>query len=375
MPLSDDLARCAAVPRTPSALARGRRWPARSSTRGGSDDRGVVYALTEAADIVASSPDPIAGLLSTSRRAQPAATPVRSVMRMFSSDIEDKGWFNDRDFWRDYLSMLATERFNRFNLAFGLGYDFATGLKDTYFYFAYPFLLAVPGYNVRATNLPDAERDRNLEMLRFISDETVARGLEFQLGIWTHAYVWQNSPDVNHVIEGLTADRHAVYSRDALALLLKSCPNISGVTLRIHGESGVAEGSYDFWKTVFDGAVRSGPKGAPRPPRQGHRPADDRQWPSRPDCPITVSPKFWAEHMGLPYHPGGHPSDGVAGARTRRHRADGAQHRRSQLHTVRIRGPAHRRSQVLGPASHLARNPAGVAVGRSDVRGRVRAEA
>jgi hypothetical protein len=62
---------------------------------------------------------------------------------------------------------------------------------------------------VRATNLSNAERDRNLEMLRFISDETAARGLEFQLGIWTHAFVWQNSPNVNHVIEGLTPDRHA----------------------------------------------------------------------------------------------------------------------------------------------------------------------
>ena len=52
----------------------------------------------------------------------------------------------------------------------------------------------VPGYNVRATNLPDAERDRNLEMLRFISEQTVARGMEFQLGLWMHGYQWIDSP-------------------------------------------------------------------------------------------------------------------------------------------------------------------------------------
>ena len=46
----------------------------------------------------------------------------------------------------------------------------------------------MPGYDVRVTNLPDAERERNLEMLRFISEQTVARGLEFQLGIWMHGY-------------------------------------------------------------------------------------------------------------------------------------------------------------------------------------------
>ena len=71
-----------------------------------------------------------------------------------------------------------------------------SNLRDTYFYFAYPFLVSVPGYDVRATNLPDAERDRNLEMLRFISDEAAARGLRFQLGLWTHAYQWTDSPNV-----------------------------------------------------------------------------------------------------------------------------------------------------------------------------------
>ena len=35
-------------------------------------------------------------------------------------------------------------------------------------------------------------------------------------------------------------------------------PPISGVTFRVHGESGVEEGSYDFWKTVFDGVATCG---------------------------------------------------------------------------------------------------------------------
>ncbi len=75
-----------------------------------------------------------------------------------------------------------------------------------------------------------------------------------------HGYEWANSPHANYTIEGLTAQTHGPYCRDALAALLRACPAISGVTFRIHGESGVAEGSYDFWKTVFDGVVRSGRK-------------------------------------------------------------------------------------------------------------------
>jgi hypothetical protein len=39
---------------------------------------------------------------------------------------------------------------------------------------------------------------------------------------------------------------HAACCRDALATVLKACPQISGLTLRIYGESGIPEGSYQF---------------------------------------------------------------------------------------------------------------------------------
>ena len=270
----------------------------------GSDPRGLAYALTEIADAVALAGDPATTLRPPTAMVERPANPVRSVMRLFVSDVEDKGWFNDRDFWRSYLTMLATQRFNRLNLAFGLGYDAPTGLRDTYLYFAYPFLVRVPGYDVRATNLPDAERDQNLAMLRFISDEAAARGLRFQLGLWTHAYEWVNSPDANHRITGLTPRTQAPYSRDALALILKECPNITGVTFRIHGESGVPEGSYDLWKTIFDGCVRSGRQIELDMHAKGmDQPTIDAALGT--GLPVNISPKFWAEHMGLPYHQAG----------------------------------------------------------------------
>ena len=226
----------------------------------GQDARGLVYALLELADRVRHSPDAAAALAVPTAIAERPANTIRSVTRLFTSDVEDKPWYNDREMWPRYLSMLATQRFNRFNLSFGIGYDFLRSVTDAYFLFAYPFLLDVPGYNVRVPQLPDAERDRNLEMLRFISEQTVARGMEFQLGIWMHGYEWINSPHPNYTIEGLTADTHGPYCRDAVRALLKACPAISGVTFRIHGESGVEEGSYQFWKTVFDGVATCGRK-------------------------------------------------------------------------------------------------------------------
>ena len=269
----------------------------------GSDVRGLVYALLELADRAQLAPDPLDDFKGIKRVVQQPANSIRSIARLFASDIEDKAWFNDRSFWDNYLTELAANRFNRFNLTLGLGYDFTTDIRDAYFHFSYPFLVSPPGYNVRAVSLPDEERERNLEMLRFISEETIRRGMDFQLGLWTHAYKWTESPDANYVIEGLTPETHAAYCRESLTMLLKACPAISGVTLRIHGESGVAEGSYEFWGEIFRGAA-----GAGRRVRLDlHAKGIDQQMIDlavQTGLPVTVSPKFWAEHMGLGYMQG-----------------------------------------------------------------------
>ncbi|HWF46599.1 MAG TPA: hypothetical protein VG168_06320, partial [Bryobacteraceae bacterium] len=205
----------------------------------GSASRGGVYGLLELADSVRHGLGIETALTISRPVAEQSPNQIRSIARAFCSEIEDKPWYYDKDFWRGYLTELATQRFNRFNLTFGLGYDFPRGVTGDYFHFLYPYLLDVPGYNVRAVPLSDAERDRNLETLRFIAAETATRGLEFQLGIWTHAYEWVDSPKAHHHVEGLTPANHAAYCRDALALLLKTCPEIQGLTLRVHGESGI----------------------------------------------------------------------------------------------------------------------------------------
>ena len=263
----------------------------------GADARGLVYALRELADRVRCG----AALKFEKPVLEQPATPVRSVMRQFVSELYDKPWFYDRAMWPRYLGMLAAHRFNRFQLAFGLGEDMLKNVKDQYFLFTYPFLLAVPGYAVGVTNLSEAERARNLAALRFISDETVAAGLDFELGLWMHGYEWKDSPEAKYVITGLSPENHAAYCRDALAALLKALPAVSSVALRIHGESGVAEGSYDFWKTVFDGVVRSGRKIEIDLHAKG---IDARMIDSAlaTGLPLNLSPKFAAEHLGLPYH-------------------------------------------------------------------------
>jgi hypothetical protein len=268
----------------------------------GYDARALVYALLDLTDRVQNThSDPIGALANIPAKAERPANQVRSITRLFVSDIHDKPWYNDREMWPHYLTMLATQRFNRFNLAFGIGYDFIRHVTDAYFLFTYPFLLNVPGYNVRVPQLPDAERDHNLEMLRYISEQTVARGLEFHIGLWMHGYEWINSPNANYTIEGLTKETHGAYCRDAVRMLLKACPAISGVTFRIHGESGVQEGSYEFWKMVFEGVATCG-----RTVKLDmHTKGMDQTMTDialATKLPVNMSPKFWGEHQGMTYH-------------------------------------------------------------------------
>jgi hypothetical protein len=227
--------------------------------------RGLIYALLELSERVRYGREPIAAMHFSEPLKEATANDVRCVSRYFCSELEDKAWLYDKDFWPGYLDVLAASRFNRFCLGFGLEYDFPKGVTSDYLHFPYPYIVDVPGYDVRVLQLaaPDgkvlaarvplsaAEREKNLQALQFIAAQTAARGLHFQLGIWTHAYQWTDSPNAYHRIEGLTSETHAAYCRDALAILLKLCPEIQGLTLRVHGESGIPEGSYEFWETLF----------------------------------------------------------------------------------------------------------------------------
>jgi hypothetical protein len=291
------------IPHRPEALAlaRGGVGDQPVLLAAGSDARGLVYALLEVSDRVAHAREPLEALDIPGAIIERPANPIRSVARLFVSEVEDKPWFYDRSFWPPYLSMLAAQRFNRFALTFGIGYDFLREVSNSYLHFTYPFLVSVPGYTVRAAGLPEEERERNLGALQFISQAAAERGLHFQLGLWTHGYDWANNPDVNYTIEGLTPENHAAYCRDALRMLLQACPAIRGVTFRIHGESGVPEAHYDFWKTTFDGIVHCGRTVEIDMHAKG---IDQRMIEIALDTgmPVNVSPKYWAEHMGLPYH-------------------------------------------------------------------------
>jgi hypothetical protein len=293
------------VPNAPEslALAQGNISGKKVLLACGTDARGLGYAVLELADRVQYCDDPLASLEVDEPIVEKPANVIRSIYRCFTSEVEDKSWFYDREFWKEYLSMLATNRINRFSLSLGMGYNTPRRIKDSYFFFAYPFLVSVPGYNVRAVGLSNAERKRNLEMLKFISDETAARGIDFQLALWSHGADWPDSDDVNYPLTGLDDENHAAYCRDGLVEILKACPSISGTTFRVHSESGVPHGSDDFWRVLFQAHGLSGRK--VEIDMHGKQITQSQiDIALATGMAVNVSPKYWGEQMGLAYHQG-----------------------------------------------------------------------
>ena len=270
----------------------------------GGDARGLVYALTELADRVRHSADWRAALAIDTPVVEHPAAKLRSIARAFMSEEGDKGWFHDREMWGEYLSMLVTQRFNRFSMTLGMQYNYPyhnAWIADVYMYFPYPFLIDVPDYNIRVEGLSTQEREKNLRTLQFISTEAARRGLEFQLAIWTHGYDFDDTPNASYQVRGITRENHAAYCRDALHKLLIACPAITGLTLRVHVESGIAEGDYEFWRTVFEGIVAAGRRIEIDLHAKGVDP-EIIEIALATGMPVNISPKYMGEHMGPPYH-------------------------------------------------------------------------
>ncbi|MEX2428819.1 MAG: twin-arginine translocation signal domain-containing protein [Bacteroidales bacterium] len=271
----------------------------------GSDARGMVYAILELTDRVLYH-DTI-GLAFTipAPIIEQTLTQTRTVNKPFVSEVEDKPHFYDKEYWDEYLTMVATERFNRFAWSSGQAYNFKVGqgfdLPDPYFSFVYPFFVSVQGVTV--SDLSDAERQKNLDMLKYISDECARRGLDFQLGLWSHKYDYTGE---KYNIQGLSGPNggttHAEYCRDALTAILEACPNITGLTFRVHGESGVDDSA--FWSTVFKGATPIINSGRPLEIDMHGKRVKDEYLQAALDAKsnAVVTPKKVGEHSGLPYH-------------------------------------------------------------------------
>ncbi len=256
----------------------------------GNDERGLMYGLLEAAEQIRSQ-----GRLHDVKTAPHTA--IRGIRRFIHNAELESDWYYSRDYWDEYFSMLARDRYNRFNLVFAHQTDYLAP--------PYPFWIDVPEFpTIRARNLTPAQRDRNLEMLRYISQAAVDHGIDFALGVWEHNIQDYRKPPMQPMTEGLTPDNIGPYSYAALKKVLQLCPAISSVQMRTNGESGIPnERQVDFYRNYVFRAIHD----AGRPVI-----LDLRGWivaggmikaAREVDIPVRLSTKYWAEDLGRPYQP------------------------------------------------------------------------
>lgn len=179
----------------------------------GGDLRGLMYGLLEAAEQIRTR-----GRLQPTRQ-QPAAA-VRGVrLSMNHADWEQR-WFHSRSFWSRFFEMLARNRLNRFQLAFGNQTDFWTP--------PYAFLFETPLFaHVEVKDLAAWERRRNLEALQRIAQTASDYGIDFVFGVWRHT--------PNTRVSGLAEDWLTGYTRAALRHLLAEVGEIRALYFHAAG--------------------------------------------------------------------------------------------------------------------------------------------
>ncbi len=260
---------------------------------GGADDRGLAYALREAARRIELAPAPLKWAAAFLPTSESPFLRKRSVCIFLHNEAIESSWYFAPAFWEAYFDKLSLNRFNAFSLTFGH--------QTAYLVPPYAFLVPMPEFpEVTVPGLTEEQRRRNLAALRTIASTAAARGIDFTFGVWQqHA-----SEHGDSLVEGLTPENLAAYCALGMTKVLEACPKIVGVQLRVNSESGVElDDGPEFFRAIYAGIAAAGRE--IEIDLRAKAIADDT-WEGALETglPTTVSTKFWCEHQGMPYHAG-----------------------------------------------------------------------
>jgi hypothetical protein len=275
-----------ALPRTGLARGNPECYSVTPDSITANDERGLMYGLLEAADQIREN-----GRLSKASGCPAVA--MRGIRYFLHNEDLERNWYYSAEYWPQYFSMLAQNRFNRFNMVFAH--------QTNYLAPPYPFWLALPEFpEIRVPGLSAAQRQKNLEMLQYISQAAADHGIDFTLGIWEHNIQTRMTPTT----AGITRENIGPYTHAALTRILQLCPAIRSVQMRTNEESGIpADYRVKFYRDYIYTAIRDA--GLPVY-------LDLRAWAVAKDMieaaeqvrvPLRVSTKYWAEDLGRPYQP------------------------------------------------------------------------
>ncbi len=275
----------------------------------GADDRGLMYALLDAADRIGwagKGPDPFTAIREISEH---PAVRDRSLSVYTMNRAHWESRFYDERYWERYFDLLAASRFNRFLIIFG--YENGGFLVPPY-----PYFFETPGFaGVKMVGLTPEQRERNLHALNRLIELAHDRGIAVSLGIWDHIYrgavqtggaewldEYKGRP-VPNTVEGVTTDNLNAYTLASLKEFLARVPALDGLQFRVHEESGLKREEMDgFWRQVFQHVQREKP-GLLLEARAKGTPDSVLATALELGVNLRVETKYWMEQMGLPYHP------------------------------------------------------------------------
>ena len=273
------------------------------------DDRGLMYALLDAADRVAWAQNPATPFSEIRDITEQPTVRDRSLSVYTMNRAHWESRFYDEAYWTRYFDLLAASRFNRFLIVFG--YENGGFLAPPY-----PYFFNTPGFDgVSMVALTPEQQRKNLAALNRLIELAHDRGIMVSLGIWDHIYragvqaggiEWAQDYEgrpVPNTVTGVTGENLSAYTLASLKELLARVPAFDGLQFRVHEESGLKRSEMDsFWREVFTTMQRIRP-GLLLEARAKGTPDSVIDTAVSLGVNLRIETKQWMEQMGLPFHP------------------------------------------------------------------------
>ena len=274
----------------------------------GFDEKGLMYGLLDVADRIGWTTGGNSPMSEVKEITEQPSVVERGVSLYTMNRAYWESRFYNEEYWTRYLDMLAKDRFNSLIIIFG--YENGGFMAP-----CYPYFFDVEGFSeVRMVGLTREQQERNLSAFNHLIKMAHDRGIKVTAGIKDHIYKGgvqaggiaglENPSDkpVPGLVWGVTNNNLYQYTEAALTKFVKVVSNLDGILFFINNETGLRneqllEFATDFFRMLKDTAPNMSlyihSKGLTDPIIK-----------SAVDVGVNfkISPKYWMEQMGMPYH-------------------------------------------------------------------------
>jgi hypothetical protein len=275
----------------------------------GFDDQGLMYGLLDIADRIGWSTSRKSLMSEVKEITEQPNVSNRAVSIYTMNRTYWESRFYDEAYWTRYLDMLAKDRFNSLVIIFG--YENGGFMAP-----CYPYFFDVEEFSeIRMVGLTQEQQKRNLSCFNQLIKMAHERGIKITAGIKDHLYRggvqaggiagMNNPPDqpLPGLVWGITNKNLIAYTEAALAKFVKVVPDLDGILFFINNETGLKDAQLLEFATDFFRMLK---ETAPKLSLYIHsKGLTDAMIQSAVDIGVNfkISPKYWMEQMGMPFHP------------------------------------------------------------------------